>query len=458
MFRLNLLDNYLKKYTRMSERELSHTVQSNMWFTPVLYVIFSILLVVVTLTTDLKYDLGNQMRLFFAVDYELTRNLVGTLTAATLTLTTFTFNLILVVFTTFSGQFSPRMLKNFIASKSTQRVLGIFTSSFIYMLLSFLFLNKRMAEYYFAVPFVAAIIAAFAMGTFIFFINHAVAWLQVNQMTYDMKNEALSIVKNTLEDEVDPYKVNDLTTVNSDICDKSGYTITAKKSGFIQLVDFISIMKEAKRDDIVIRLEYTIGSYVYATTPFLSYWKKGDNQIDEQKYLSLIKIGRRQTEVQDIEFSINKLVEVAIRSLGNNDPKTATNSIYQLGEVLTSISRCSVFSKYLVDNENNLRVVLQERDFSHYLYNGFGYIRHYAKDNVLVCTEILKVLDLMAKSLNKRDYNAVWEFGVLTASGLENHFLFALDYQQFHRALQNLSVTTKHEKEYEEFLLKSKHP
>ncbi|MBN3554304.1 DUF2254 domain-containing protein [Fictibacillus nanhaiensis] len=442
----------------MSERELSHTVQSNMWFTPVLYVIFSILLVVATLTTDLKYDLGNQMRLFFAVDYELTRNLVGTLTAATLTLTTFTFNLILVVFTTFSGQFSPRMLKNFIASKSTQRVLGIFTSSFIYMLLSFLFLNKRMAEYYFAVPFVAAIIAAFAMGTFIFFINHAVAWLQVNQMTYDMKNEALSIVKNTLEDEVDPYKVNDLTTVNSDICDESGYTIAAKKSGFIQLVDFISIMKEAERDDIVIRCEYTIGSYVYATTPFLSYWKKGDNQIDEQKYLSLIKIGRRQTEVQDIEFSINKLVEVAIRSLGNNDPKTATNSIYQLGEVLTSISRCSVFSKYLVDNENNLRVVLQERDFSHYLYNAFGYIRHYAKDNVLVCTEILKVLDLMAKSLNKRDYNAVWEFGVLTASGLENHFLFALDYQQFHRALQNLSVTTKHEEEYEEFLLKSKHP
>ncbi|MCM3718297.1 DUF2254 domain-containing protein [Fictibacillus phosphorivorans] len=456
MFRMNILDKYLKKYTKMSERELSHSVQSNLWFTPVLYVIFSSLLVTATLTTDLKYDLGNQMRPFFAVDYDLTRNLVGTLTAAILTLTTFTFNLILVVFTTFSGQFSPRMLKNFIASKSTQRVLGIFTSSFIYMLLSFLLLNKRLAEYYFAVPLFAAIIAAFSMGTFIFFINHAVAWLQVNQMTYDMKKEALSIVKNTLENEVDPYKVDDLSEVNNDICENAGTMIMARKSGFIQLVDFNSIMQEAKKDDIVIQLEYSIGSYVYASTPYITYWTKEDKEINEEKYLSLVSIGRRQTEVQDIEFSINKLVEVAIRSLGNYDPKTTINAIYQLGEVLASISRNSLFSKYLVDKENNLRVVLQERDFSHYLYNAFGYIRHYAKDNIIICTEILKVLDLMAKSVNERDYEAVWKFGVFTASGFEDLFLFTLDYQQFHRAMHNLAVTTKHEKEYEEFLEKEK--
>jgi uncharacterized membrane protein len=450
------MDDYLKKYRRMSERELSHSVHSNMWFTPVLYVLFSVVLVIATLTSDLNYNLGNQMRPFFAVDYSLTVELVGTLTAAILTLTTFTFNLILVVFTTFSGQFSPRMLKNFIASKSTQRVLGIFTASFIYMLLSFLFLNKRLAEYYFAVPVFAALIAAFSMGTFIFFINHAVAWLQVNQMTYDMKKESLSIVKNTLENEVDPFKVNDLSTVNSDICEEKGNSIYAGKSGYIKLIDFHSIIEEAEKDDIVIRLEYLIGSYVFASTPIITFWKKEDIEVDVQKYLAFISIGRKQTEVQDIEFSINKLVEVSIRSLGNYDPKTATNAIYQIGEVLSSISRNSTFSKYLVDTNNNLRVVLQERDFSHYLYHSFGYIRHYAKDNVIVCTEILKVLDLMAKSLNERDYNAVWEFGVFTASGFEDFFLFTLDYQQFHHALHNLSVTTKHEKEYEEFLEKNK--
>jgi hypothetical protein len=41
---------------------------------------------------------------------------------------------------------------------------------------------------------------------------------------------------------------------------------------------------------------------------------------------------------------------------------------------------------------------------------------------------------------------------VFTAKGFEDLFLFTLDYQQFHRALHNLAVTTKHEKEFEEFL------
>jgi len=149
------------------------------------------------------------------------------------------------------------MLKNFIASKSTQRVLGIFTSSFFYMLLCFLFLNKETAQYYFAVPIFATLIAALSMGTFIFFINHAVEWLQVNQMTYDMKKEALSIVKSTLEDEVDPYKVKDISTIKDQIYESKGFTITARKSGYIQLVDFITRIEEAQKDDIVIRLEYT---------------------------------------------------------------------------------------------------------------------------------------------------------------------------------------------------------
>jgi uncharacterized membrane protein len=452
MVKIYLLDRYLKKYTRMSERELSHQVQSNLWFTPILYVFFSLLFLIVALYGDLKYDLGDRMKPFFAVDYGLTLSLVGTLTAAILTLTTFTFNLILVVFTTFSGQFSPRMLKNFIASKATQRVLGIFTGSFFYVLLSFLFLNKRTTEYYFAIPVFATFLALVSIGTFIFFINHAVAWLQVNQMTSDMKKESLSIVESTLRNEIDGYRVKELNDANDDKRDGVGTELKSGNSGYIQLIDFVTMIEEAQRDDIIIQMEYTVGSYVFESTPLITYWKKGEYQIVENKYRAFFSIRKKQTEVQDIEFSINKLVEVAIRALGNYDPKTATNAIYQLGEVLASIS-CSVeFSRYLVDKENNLRIILQERDFNHYLYNGLGYIRHYAKDNVIVSTEILKVLGLMAKTINSRDYEAVWDFGVHTARGFENSFLFELDSHQFYRALFNLATITHHLEEYEDLL------
>ncbi|PUB14547.1 putative membrane protein [Paenisporosarcina sp. OV554] len=449
-----LLDKYLKKYTRMSERELAHQVKSNLWFTPVLYVLFSMILLSVTLNGDLNYGMGNKMISYFAVDYELTLSLLSVLTAATLTITIFTFNLVLVVFTTFSGQFSPRILKNFISSKATQRVLGIFTGSFIYVLLSLFFLNKRITEYYFAVPITATFLAIFSMATFIFFINHAVAWLQVNQLTDDMKKEALGIVKGTLKDELDSYKVKDFNDTDADIRNGKGLQIKAGTPGYIQLVDFISMIEEAKKDDIMMRFEHTIGSYVFESTPLLTYWKKHEMKIDEDKYLAFFSVRKKQTEVQDIEFSINKLVEVAIRALGNYDPKTATTAIYQVSEVLVSISLVTDFSNYLADDENNLRLLLQKRDFNHYLYNGLGYIRHYAKDNVIVSTDILKALDLMAKSLNPRDYQSVWDFAIHTALGFENLFLFEQDSQQFYLALYNLATTTNNQKDYEKFLKK----
>lgn len=447
-----LLDKYLKKYTRMSERELSHQFKSNLWFTPVLYVFFSFLILSAAFLCDFNYDLGDRFKSFFAVDYELTLTLVSTLTAGILSLTIFTFNLILVVFTTFSGQFSPRMLKNFIASKATQRVLGIFTGSFIYVLLSFLLLNKRFTEYYFAVPVVATFLAIFSMGAFIFFINHAVKWLQVNEMTDDMKKEALSIVKSTMKNELDQYKVEDFNDTDAHIRKGKGTQIKAGRPGYIQLVDFITMIQEAQKDDIVIKLEYTIGCYVFETTPLLTYWNKHETNIDEDKYLAFFSVRKKQTEVQDIEFSINKLVEVAIRALGNYDPKTATTAIYQVGEVLVSISQITDFSHYLVDDKNNLRIIMQEIDFNHYLYNGLGYIRHYAKDNVIVSTDILNVLDLMAKSLNPRDYQAVWDFALHTACGFENLFLFEQDRQQFYCALRNLATTTDNLINYDNFL------
>ena len=439
---------------RMSEKDLINQIQSNLWFTPVLYVFYSIVLLSVSLVADLNYNLGDRMRSLFAVDYELTLSLVSTLTLANLSLTIFTFNLVLVVFATFSGQFSPRTLRNFMASKATQRVLGIFTGSFIYVLLSFLFLNKRIAEYYFAVPLVATILAILSMGTFIFFINHAVAWLRVNQMTDDIKKEALNIINSTLRKELDAYKVKDFNDTDEQIREGMGSQIKAGKSGYIQHVDFIMMIRKAQEDDIVINFEYTIGNYVFETTPILTYWNKHEYSIHEDKYLTLFSIGKRQTEDQDIEFSINKLVEVAVRAIGNYDPKTAKTAIYQIGEVLVSISRVTDNSRYLVDDENNLRIILQKRDFNHYLYSGLGYIRHYAKDNVIVTTDILNVLDQMAKSLHPSDYQSVWDFAVYSAQGFENLFLFEHDSQQFYRALCSLATTTNNLTDFEEILKK----
>ncbi|MFP3338976.1 DUF2254 family protein, partial [Micrococcus sp. SIMBA_131] len=81
-----------------------------------------------------------------------TRLLISALIGGILTLSAFTLNSLLVVLTTFSGQFSPRMLLNFVADRTTQHFVGIFHGSFVYVLVVFLFITSKEDEYFVAIP------------------------------------------------------------------------------------------------------------------------------------------------------------------------------------------------------------------------------------------------------------------------------------------------------------------
>lgn len=444
----------LKKYTAMSKQELWEAIHGNLWFTPAVYALFSLLLVTITIVIDYFFEAGSAMGPFFSINSRSTTTIVSTLTAGILTLTTFTFNSILVVFTAFSGQFSPRVLKNFISSKATQRVLGIFNGSFLYMLISFLFMSNEQVVQYFTIPYSATLLAALSAGTFVFFINHSVRWLQVNNMTQNMKKQSLKVIQNSLEYELAPYRVKNPSSVHDQIRRDKGKQIFVKHSGYIQLIRFIPLIKKAQQENLLIKMEYRVGDFAFHSTPLLTYWEKEDKQVDESEIESLVKLGDTQTEIQDIGFSVNKLVEVAIRSLGNHDPKTAINTIYQICDLLLSISHVAKYSRYLVDEDNDLRLILQDMSYDDYLYAGLAYIRHYARENVIITVEILKALNLMAKSANSLHYQSLWDFAVYTAHGFEQSYLFEIDSQQFLQALFDLAQTTGNMQGYNEIVNK----
>ncbi|MFD2924537.1 DUF2254 domain-containing protein [Halobacillus naozhouensis] len=438
-----------KKYKNMSKREKWHRVYSNLWVTPIIYAGLSLLLFVLTVWADLKMEFGNMMPSILSANYQLTKTILSTLTGGLLSLNSFTFYGVLTALTTFAGQYSPRILKNFMMTNVTQRTLGIFNGSFLYVLFCLLFLNGETASQYSLIPVTATFLTALCLGTFVFFINHIVTWLQVSNMTSDMKRESIGIIESSLLNELEPYRVEDEATIKGQIPEYQGHQISIDSSGYLQTMDFIPLIEEACKDDLIIRLEYKVGNFVFGSTPLLTYWKKKEKTtIDEFKYKNMFHIGKGQTEIQDIEFSINKFVEIAIRALGNDDPKTATDTIYEIGDLLINISQKAKFTPYLTDKNYDLRLILQNLDFEDYLYIGFASIRHYARDNVVITVELLKVLDAIARAVSKRDDQSVWEFAVYTASGFEYEYMHHLDNRKFYDGLFNIAKTTGNEEDY----------
>ncbi|UOQ92201.1 DUF2254 domain-containing protein [Halobacillus shinanisalinarum] len=443
------LSSKIQKYRNMSKREKWHQIYSNLWVTPIMYAGLFLLLFALTVWGDLKMEFGDMMPSILSASYKLTETILSTLTAGLLSLNAFTFYGVLTALTTFAGQFSPRILKNFMMTKVTQRTLGIFNGSFLYVLLCLLFLNGETVSQYTLIPVTATFLTALCLGSFAIFINHIVNWLQVSNMEEDMKRESIDIIDNSLLSELDPYRVEEEGTINGQLPEYQGHQISIDDSGYLQTIDFVPLIEEACKDDLIIRLEYKVGNFVFGSTPLLTYWKKeGNTTIDEFKYNNMFHIGDGQTEIQDIEFSINKFVEIAIRALGNDDPTTATGTIYEIGDLLINISQKAKFTPYLTDKDSNLRLILQNLKFDDYLYIGFASTRHYARDNVVITIELLKVLNAIAQGVSKRDYPHVWDFAVYTASGFEYEYMHHLDNGKFYNALFNIAKTTGHEEDY----------
>ncbi|WP_261130552.1 DUF2254 domain-containing protein [Bacillus sp. Marseille-Q3570] len=453
------LPESMMKYKKMSKRQRWQEIRSTIWYTPGIYILLSICLAVLTLYLDLGLELSQYIDAKFSSQAQLTRMLVSTLIGGILTLSAFTFNSLLVVLTTFSGQFSPRMLLNFVADKKTQHVLGIFNGSFIYVLTVFLFISNNNSEQYFAVPITTVFLALFAAVTFIYFINHATTWMQVHNITYNMKNISKKIITFSLLKEIEPYRIKENTKLDDKEYPKDGHRIVSHESGYIQLVDFSKLIDLAKRDNLVVRFEYGIGEHVLSGAPILTYWKEKDTAINELEYLNTLEIGHKQTEIQDLEFGVNKLSEIAIKALGNNDPKTAANTIHQMSELLQTIAKMTRFSPFLVDEEKNIRVILKEEDFEFYLYRGFGYIRHYADDNWIIITDIISSLATMAESMDDQFHDDLWNFAIQTAKGVATHEIYNLDRKYLLQQLSDLATATNRENEYrkieQEYLMES---
>jgi len=103
--------------------------------------------------------------------------------------------------------------------------------------------------------------------------------------------------------------------------------VGALEDGYLQLVDADALMALASGEDLLLRLERWPGQRVTETLV--------DNMT------AAFVIGNQRTAAQDVEFSFNQLVEIAVRALspGINDPFTAIACVDRLGSGLCRLAR-----------------------------------------------------------------------------------------------------------------------
>ncbi|MAL97798.1 MAG: hypothetical protein CL583_05025 [Alteromonadaceae bacterium] len=389
-------------------------IRDSFWFRPALYNLVAVLLAIAAVLLDLRLSEETRILGVASMSLERTTELVATLAGAILTMTTITFSAILIVLTTYSSQFSPRVLQNFVANRATQHVLALFSSGFTYCVLVLLLVSEREAYKLLATPGVAIVWSLAGIAAFIFLLTHTTSWLQVNNLIGFIAAETEATMRHMLG-----RKVNDrrcpVEAEDSRWC-QAGLEISACKSGYVVMVGLEGLLKKAEQDGVIVRTEVAVGAFVAEGMPLMSLIGIGSHKPDYEAYRELIQLDIEPRPWEDIGFGLRKMAEIALRAISPsiNDPYTAATAVQYLGSILIKLAARSPQNPGLANQHGTLRVLIREPDFEEYLLRAFQELRRYGSEDITTLAAILEALGWIARLSGHQWHDLLWGFGADT--------------------------------------------
>lgn len=373
-------------------------VRTSLWFLPAILGAMAPPLVYLARSLDALFD-GNSLQGNAAWLYrggpDQAREIVATILSAIGTMTSLVFSITMVVLTLAAGQFGPRLVRNFMARRQTQLVLGTFVLTILYALLLLSALGKEQQEGTFPSVTLAIALAALCLGLLVVFIHHLA--------TSIMSETLIEAVGGELDGSVaklDPAEAEQSSDVDlpQDFDQRAAF-FGMEGFGYVQSVEIDQILDAARRADVVIGMDLRAGDFVIANGRAFGIYPAGRaTQALAAQIRAAIMLGPHRTPVQDLEFPIRHLVEIAVRALspGINDPYTAVSVIHRLSAAWPQLTKRTVPTGVYHDVKGRLRLVGPNIDHAGLINAAFSQIRQAGAGMPLVLIHLLKTFRSMA--------------------------------------------------------------
>ncbi|TXN23206.1 DUF2254 domain-containing protein [Methylobacterium sp. WL9] len=319
------------------------------------------------------------------------RALLSAVASSTIGVAGTTFSITIAALTLASGQMGPRLLRNFTRDARNQVVLGIFLGTFAYALMVLRTVRTVQES-----PFVphlaitgAMVLALLSLATLVWFVHHIATSINVETVVDAVHRDLCSAVE---------ARTRDSAGITCSARPPEGGGVTVSGSGYLQAVDEEGLADWAHEHGVVVALRIRPGDYVPSGIP-VAHLSAGVADADADKAIRrALTFGRRPAALQDLEYSIRQLVEIAVRALspGINDPFTAGSVVDHLGDSL-----CRVASRHLptgtVTRDGEAVLVVPVTNYDGLCDAMFHMIRQNAAGSVHVLARMLDVLTRVAE-------------------------------------------------------------
>lgn len=317
-----------------------------------------------------------------------------------ITVTGVVFSVTVVALQLASSQFTPRLLRNFVADRSNQVVLGVFIGTFTYALLVLRVVESPSAGTEGFIPRAAVGVGVMlflaSVGFLVHFIHHASRSIRVPVIMERVARETIRNVESMFPERVaDPADEQELEAPADTV------VITSRRSGYLQAVDARALFEHGEEKQLVIRMERMIGDYVLPDSALATAWPPGlvDDGVRDVVRRAFV-LGEERTPEQDIEFGIIEISDIAVKALspGINDPRTAVHCIDRLADILLNLGTRWPPRKTR-SREGRVHFIAQPLRFERAVGLAFDQIRHFGCANPTVVKKLIDSLTEMDQLL-----------------------------------------------------------
>ncbi|WP_223648397.1 DUF2254 domain-containing protein [Hymenobacter psoromatis] len=393
-------------------RTLWRNLNSSLWFVPTIMVIVALGLAYGLVILDLRigHKWVSDYPLLFGAGADGARGVLTAIAGSMMTVAALIFSLTLSTLAQVSSQYTPRVLRNFMRSRTNQVVLGFFVSIFVYCL--FVLRTIRGSDEGNFIPSLAVtgglVLAVVSIGILVFFIHHMASSIQaaniVREVTRETERAIARLFPKQLGDDADDIgtgtQADNLVWV----------PVPATQNGYVQSVDTQGLLALARDLSGVVRMERGIGSFVARGAALVSvaHYTGGPlpltrdltDDLNEQ-----FSLGSQRSVEQDVGFGLRQIVDIALKALspGINDTTTSVICIDYLGTLLAQLAGSHFGSALRADDDGRVRVVALQPSFADYVATAFNQVRVSGEANVAVYLRLLAAIGTAAARIRATD-------------------------------------------------------
>jgi len=394
---------------REKSRNLYEYVVKSIAFYPTFIAVlfFAVAVLMISLEgSGLFESLSDTAPYLFISSATTAQTFLGTVAGGILSLTVFSFTMIMLVINQASSIYSPRVVPGLISQRKHQIVLGFYVGTVIYALLILINVGREGGRVPGTSVFLALVFAISCLVLFVYFIHSISRSVQIEAILESI----YSVTRAGLEEErTRPSSQPSENASPDDSCD--WVAVYGRRTGYLQEIEESKLAKIAGEHDLTIRMMVPIGSYLLKDDLlFLTTEDLGDEALREQ-ILDCFIYHSIELPSENYLFGFKQITEIALKAMspGINDMGTAINAIDYLTD-LFAIRMELNDQREIKDEDGTVRVILKIVSLEQVAYFCFSELRTYGRrDPILTLRLLAAVKSLLIVAVKKwPHFSDVW--------------------------------------------------